>query len=136
MEVTREHIEGESSTTSTAEADDSWKEEYAAYLAEKERELEEEKADTPDSSATSSAQKETDKTAESTWEEQYAAYCIEKEARLAGPFWPLPRLLSGRATPASASKAAVFFSSLLLKFSFKSFLTEMIAQQHLAAKVL
>ena len=45
MEVTREHIEGESSTTSSAEADDSWKEEYAAYLAEKERELEEEKAD-------------------------------------------------------------------------------------------
>ncbi len=83
MEVTREHIEGESSTTSTAEADDSWKEEYAAYLAEKERELEEEKADTPDSSATPSAQKETDETTEPTWEEQYAAYCIEKEARLA-----------------------------------------------------
>eukprot|EP00533_Pseudo-nitzschia_delicatissima_P014981 CAMPEP_0197276318 /NCGR_PEP_ID=MMETSP1432-20130617/15166_1 /TAXON_ID=44447 /ORGANISM="Pseudo-nitzschia delicatissima, Strain UNC1205" /LENGTH=329 /DNA_ID=CAMNT_0042742345 /DNA_START=418 /DNA_END=1407 /DNA_ORIENTATION=+ len=82
MEVTRENIEGESSKASSAAADDSWREEYAAYLAEKERELEE-KADTPDSSATSSARKETDETAEPTWEEQYAAYCIEKEAQLA-----------------------------------------------------
>jgi len=88
MEVTREHIEGEStkpanetssSPAGAESADESWREEYAAYLAEKEQAAQQ-PADTTDSSS-AAAPKETD--AEETWEVQYAAYCAEKEAQLA-----------------------------------------------------
>lgn len=85
MEVTREHIEGESPKPSAnpVASDDSWMEEYAAYLAEKEVQ------DNTDTDAASNAvpdPKETneskDSPSEPSWEEQYQAYCIEKEARL------------------------------------------------------
>ena len=88
MEVTREHIEGESPKPSPepASSDDSWMEEYAAYLAEKEQAAQE-NTDTAATSDVASDPKETnegqDADSEPTWEEQYQAYCIEKEARLA-----------------------------------------------------
>ena len=88
MEVTREHIEGESPKPSAepASSDDSWMEEYAAYLAEKEQAAQE-NTDTAAASDVASDPKETnesqDADSEPTWEEQYQAYCIEKEARLA-----------------------------------------------------
>jgi len=119
MEVTREHIEGESSkngaaaTAATANesssspitadvsSDDSWKDEYAAYLAEKEQEqAADRKSDTATTASPTDLSKETDTDeatngdndghghghdstgGEETWHEQYYAYCAEKEARL------------------------------------------------------
>ncbi len=86
MEVTRKDIEGESSIASTsaaaAVADDSWRDEYAAYLAEKEKATQE-MADTNGSPSNAKDNKEIENTVEPTWEEEYAAYCAEKEARLA-----------------------------------------------------
>jgi len=91
MEVTREEIEGESpkaSTSAAAAADDSWREEYAAYLAEMEQEAAQEMADTNNASSSEPSdakdKSDDDDDAEPTmWEEGYAAYCAEKEASLA-----------------------------------------------------
>lgn len=84
MEVNREHIEGESRVAKESSAsisDDSWREEYAAYLAEKERNLQ---ADTkPLAVAEGGDGDENDKALKESWEMQYASYCAEKEARLA-----------------------------------------------------
>jgi NAD(P)H-hydrate epimerase len=103
MEVTCEHIEGESpkaaattaNESSSSPSNDSWKDEYAAYLAKKEQEqAAQRKADTTTTASPTALSKETDTDEatndddsssgeEDTWEAQYYAYCAEKEARLA-----------------------------------------------------
>ena len=88
MEVTKEHIEGESSKppTDAVSSEDSWREEYVAYLAEKEQAAQDNNdtaATSTDASTLNEIKETNDSTSKPTWEEQYAAHCIEKEARLA-----------------------------------------------------
>jgi len=85
MEVNREHIEGGSKaakeSSATGSDDDSWREEYAAFLAEKEQTLE---ADAkPVTGTEKNDVDENNKSSDEPWEVQYASYCAEKEARLA-----------------------------------------------------
>ncbi|MGK3745836.1 MAG: hypothetical protein ACI8RD_005546 [Bacillariaceae sp.] len=83
MEVTRQDIEGESKKTNLAE--DSWKEEYDAYMVEKYKKLD--TPDTPTPAAMTEKNNDDDgnigSSEKTSWEEQYAEHCAEKESRLA-----------------------------------------------------
>ena len=58
-------------STATTNVDESWRVEYAKYLAEKET-----------GQKLAANQQANQNENEPTWEEQYAAYCAEKEAKL------------------------------------------------------
>lgn len=83
MEVTRQHIEGESTKTNIAE--DSWKEEYDAYMVEKYKKLD--TPDTPTPAVMTEKNNDDDdnigSSDKTSWEEQYAEHCAEKESQLA-----------------------------------------------------
>jgi len=112
MEVTKQHIEGGGSSSSSdsnsnvkskdnadrpsledENTDDfSWREEYEAYLAEKQAEEQNSGNDDSagennkaagDTDATTTPSLKYEEDDDTTWQEQYAAYCSEKEAKLA-----------------------------------------------------
>mmetsp|Transcript_27745 Transcript_27745/g.59748 ORF Transcript_27745/g.59748 Transcript_27745/m.59748 type:complete len:405 (-) Transcript_27745:99-1313(-) len=88
IEVTREHIEGASQAAKESTAptsDDSWREEYAAYLGEKYQTSEADTAPPAFAKKTDGNGNDNDNSESSkeSWDVQYAAYCEEKEARLA-----------------------------------------------------
>jgi len=116
MEVTKQHIEGGSSSSSSSNSnsdsnsdsnsnvkskdnadrpspkeentdDFSWREEYEAYLAEKQAEEQEAilgSGGNDDSAGENTkAAGDAEEDDDTTWQEQYAAYCSEKEAKLA-----------------------------------------------------
>jgi hypothetical protein len=92
MEVTREQIEGESQAENKrsqadgtpAAGDESWREEYEAYLAEMYA-SEQAVADTSFAALTTKDKDAVseENTADESWEMQYANYCGEKETVLA-----------------------------------------------------
>ncbi|KAL3893306.1 MAG: hypothetical protein SGARI_008249 [Bacillariaceae sp.] len=91
MEVTREQIEGEllqenlgsEGDEAPAPSNQTWREEYEAYLEEMYT-SEQRKADTSSAASASSKAKEIHRDPEEdSWEVQYARHCAEKEAKIA-----------------------------------------------------
>mmetsp|Transcript_7761 Transcript_7761/g.7620 ORF Transcript_7761/g.7620 Transcript_7761/m.7620 type:complete len:486 (-) Transcript_7761:143-1600(-) len=96
MEVTRQHIEGESQNTKTehssidiksleklSSSSYSWREEYSAYLKETHKLLDDADTSVAITEKKTNDDYKIDSSKRLKWQEQYAEYCVEKESRLA-----------------------------------------------------